>query len=92
MEQKRSWLRPTQLTKKFPQNKYNFKEVLKEVGDYVETHPMSLEDLQRFTKAAHFWAWQKRYRVSIESIKQWETGLYMVRCTLTSKVRIRDYK
>lgn len=92
MAQKKSWLRPTQLTKKFPQNKYQFDEYLKEINDYVETYPISLEDLQRFTKAAHHWAWYKKYRVRVESIKHWETGLYTARCTLTHKVRIRDYK
>ena len=92
MESKKSWLRPTQLTKKFPQNKYRFDEVLKNVGDYVETYPMSLADYERFNKAAHHWAWYRGYRVSVKTIKHHEDQTYTVICTLTSKVRIRDYK
>ncbi len=92
MELKKSWLRPTQITKKWPENKYGFSENLKEVGDYVETFPIPYEDCVKIRKAAHLWAWFHKYRVVTKCIKQWETGLYYIRVTLTAKVRIRDYK
>lgn len=53
---------------------------------------MPYEDCVKIRKAAHLWAWFHRYRVVTKCIKQWETGLYYIRVTLMSKVRIRDYK
>ncbi len=90
MESKKFWLRPTQITKKFPSNKYRFSENLVDVGDFVETFPMPYEDCQRIQDAAHAWAWQHKYRVTTRCLPAREGG-YFIRITLTSKVRVRDY-
>jgi hypothetical protein len=79
METKKTWLRPTQITKTFPANKYDFSAVFKRVGDTVETHPMSEGDAERFRKALNFWAYYHR-----------KTGVSVV-ATLTKQHRERDF-
>lgn len=49
-------------------DKYNFSLHLRMVGDWVETGPLSLEDRKRIVKAAHIWAYRKKYQVKTEVI------------------------
>lgn len=91
MESKKHWLRPTQITKKFPSNKYGFSENLKEVGDFVETFPMTFKECYTLQKAAHNWAWYKGC-VARTKILRAEDGLYVIRVTLDAKVRSREFK
>lgn len=91
MESKKSWLRPTQLTKKFPSNKYGFSQNLKEIGDFVETFPMTFKECCTLQKAAHNWAWFHGV-VATTRILRAGNGLYTIRVTLTAKVRVRDFK
>lgn len=86
----KKWVRPTQLTKKFPADKYGFSKHLKKVGDWIETHPFpEKQDAVRMLRAAHHWAWYYGYRVSVEIHEK--TGGWIARIFLTDKVRIRDY-
>lgn len=49
-----------------PKNKYNFTSYLRKVGDFVETHPMSREDVYKVFYAAHIWAWRHHCRIKTE--------------------------
>jgi len=64
---KRSWERvPNTFPGKGnrPRNKYNFTQVLKRVGDFVETHPFPTKrEAYRVTYGAHIWAFRHKYRV-----------------------------
>lgn len=47
-----------------PKNKYNFTQVLKRVGDFVETHEFSNKtEAYKVVYAAHIWAFRHKYRV-----------------------------
>ena len=84
------WLRPTEITKQFPSDKYAFSIHLLRPGDWVETNPLTQKEYYNIQDAAHFWAWKKGYSVKTES---WPdgTGLKIVRITLTKLHRERDY-
>lgn len=90
MTQKKFWLRPTQITQQFPKNKYHFSSHLTNIGDWIETDPMSKEDRERIKKAVNFWAWHHNVRISFRS---WPTSptTWAVRITLVGKGRIRLY-
>lgn len=90
MEQKKSWTRWTESQKIFPTNKYNFKNILKKAGDYVETHPLSLEDYVKIKKAVHFWAWHRGYTVKTRAFRTPE-NMYVVYIELLAKHRHRDF-
>jgi hypothetical protein len=47
-------------------NKYNFSQVLKKVGDFVQTHSMSYEDMTKIKFAAYIWAYRKHCRIRTE--------------------------
>lgn len=87
---KKTWLRPTQLSRTFPSNKYQFSTYLTKVGDFVETE--SLDDKQRnnIIDAAHAWAWFHKKTVKCQSTKAPDGGFY-VRVTLIKQHRYRDY-
>lgn len=82
---KRNW------TDTFPENKYQFSEHLKRVGDWVRTHPLSLSETKKFRDAAYDWAFHKRWRIQCVSYpvgdKLWE-----VECELIAKQPVRDYE
>lgn len=46
--------------------KYDFTDYLKRVGDFVETHPMSMEDLYKIRFAAHIWAYRHKCRIKTQ--------------------------
>lgn len=48
--------------------KYGFSDHLKEVGDWVETYPLSDKDLYRICKAAHAWAYRKDKTVKVTTV------------------------
>lgn len=91
MTQPKTWTRATQITGKFPEDKYGFTQHLKQVGDYVMTYPMAKEDAVRVKWAAHQWAYRHECRVSHSLIRR-TGGLYSARVMLVDKNRIRDYK
>lgn len=89
MEIKKTWVRPTQLTKTFPTNKYDFSSVFKRIGDTVETYPMSESDAERWRKALNFWAYHHGKTVVYKKHRG-PTGVSVV-ATLTKHHRERDY-
>lgn len=86
----KKWLRPTEKTKQFPTNKYHFSQHLTQVGDWIETDPVTRSDVKKLNKAAHFWAWQHKCRVSVVYYPA-PDDMCVVRITLVSKHRYRDY-
>ena len=87
MEQKKSWVRKSNYIPEERRmgNKYNFSFHLQEVGDWVETFPMSFYDRMQMNKAAHIWAYRKKWSVSAEQVAV-PDGIGM-RITLTKKYR-----
>lgn len=76
-----------------PGYKYNFNQHLRRVGDFVETHPLSPKETHNIICAAHMWAWENRVRVTTNKYKQKSDGSsYIVRVTLVSNMRERDYR
>jgi hypothetical protein len=87
----RRWSEATETSPAFfPKDKYGFTEYLTRVGDFVRTHPMSYEDRIKFKKAAHDWAWHKRYKVRVNAYRKGD-DVWEMECTLTSKVFGRDF-
>lgn len=87
--EKKTWLRPTQISKTFPRNKYHFDQHLTDTGDWVETNPLSPKEYDNIQDAAHAWAWFRKYTVKTRSYPT-DTGRIM-RITLVKKHRNRDY-
>jgi len=85
--QKKTWIRPTQLTG-WPKNKYFFSEHLVRVGDFIETEPWSIADHERFKKAVYAWAYRHKYHVSIYQ-KKLEKDLCISGAVLRSKAWVR---
>lgn len=87
--EKKTWLRPTQISKTFPANKYGFDQHLTDVGDWVETNPLTLKEYYNITDAAYAWAWVRQYTIKTKSHPS--EGGKIVRITLVKKHRHRDY-
>ena len=51
-----------------PNNKYNFSTYLKKVGDFIESYPMSREDMNKMFFASHIWAYRKHCRIKTERV------------------------
>jgi hypothetical protein len=73
-----------------PRYKYNFKENLKDVGDYIETFPLSEKDAFNFKIAADMWSWRNAVTFQVNGYRQAD-GTRIVRVTLVKKHRERDY-
>lgn len=84
------WTRASQISGKFPENKYDFSRHLKHVGDFVETHPLSERDQTRIKMAAYAWAFFHNVRVSTKIMKRPEGNC--IRVTLVDKLRSRNRK
>lgn len=50
----------------FPKPVYRFTEILKRVGDYIVTNPLTEAEYTKFKDAAKFWAWYHDKRVRIK--------------------------
>ena len=85
-----TWLRPTQISKQFPANKYYFSRHLTSVGDWVETNPITKAEAIKLEKARHAWSWHHKNTTKFEKIPSAD-GMVIVKITLTSKHRNRDY-
>jgi hypothetical protein len=88
---KKTWIRATQITGEFPENKYSFSQHLKERGDYVITGPISKQDFNRLKWAAHHWAYHHECRIKMKCHRQLD-GMCKGQVTLVDLNRIRDYK
>ena len=86
----KTWLRPTQISRTFPPNKYGFTHHLRQIGDWVETQPLDDKGYNNINDAAHFWAWRRGWRVTVLTQPDGE-GKKIVRITLIAKHRERDY-
>lgn len=73
----------------FPKSKYGFTELLKRVGDWVETEPMPWADANRMNDAAKFWAYHHGKRVKVSWYDQGD-GTYVVNVCLISHTRNRE--
>ena len=74
-------------------DKYYFNVHLAEVGDFVETHPISAREAHNIVCAAHMWALDNHVRVHTNKyIYNTEKTLFVVRVTLASNMRERDYR
>lgn len=85
-----TWLRPTQISKTFPSDKYGFSVHLTRVGDWVETNPLFGKEVKNIIDAAHAWAWHHGVTVRCKSYPASDGGKH-VRVTLIKKHRHRDY-
>jgi hypothetical protein len=83
------WKRPGEITKTFQEDKYQFSKYLTDVGDYVETFPMPVEDQVRMRYAAHRWAYDRKWTISFR--RYWRPDGRVCRVTLVKKHRIRDF-
>ena len=66
MVTKKSWLRPTQKTRTFPTNKYDFDNVLVDEGDWAKTSPLPREEVDKLKKALSAWAFYRKKTVKFE--------------------------
>jgi len=84
------WQRPTEITKKFPSNKYGFSVNLTRPGDWVETNPLTKKEYYNIQDAAHFWAW--KHGVTIKT-RSWpvDNEHRCMRITLVKLHRERNY-
>jgi hypothetical protein len=82
------WTRASQITGKFPEDKYGFTANLKYVGDYVETYPLSERDQTRIKMAAYAWAFHHNVRVSTRIMRRPEGNC--IRVTLVDRLRNRN--
>lgn len=73
----------------FPSNKYNFTTHLNQVGDWVQTHPISRDEYIKIKDAAKFWAWNHGVRVKVQSNKVGDDK-YTVTIRLVSLTRKRE--
>jgi hypothetical protein len=87
--QRKQWTRATQITGEFPEDKYGFSLHLKNIGDYVMTHPMDRYDAIKMKWAAHQWAFRNKKRVSFRLCRRHDG--YSAQITLTDTKRVRDY-
>ena len=87
---KKTWVRASQITGKFPENKYDFTRYLQGVGDFVLTPTLSKQDYYRFRYAAYIWAYEHKCRVRVNAYRQLAGG-YKVKVTLVNLHRERDY-
>lgn len=85
------WTRAAAKAKAFPENKYNFSRYLTEIGDWVETHPIPLDQVLKLKYAIYAWAWYHKLKVKTKRIPAGD-GKYRYRMTLVKKVRFRDYE
>jgi len=85
----KQWQRWTQQTKQFPKSKYRFTQLLKRVGDYVETYPMTKKECQNMQQAARFWAYIHKKRVNSPIFPAGDNKYY-IRVTLVSQHRLRE--
>ena len=92
---KKTWLRPTQISRKFPENKYHFTEYLKRPGDYLITNPITKTDLVKLTLAARTWAANRLWTIETQSTPCGENSggesVYTVRIDLITLSRVRDF-
>lgn len=72
-------------------NKYSFSKHLDRPGDFVETFPITPREAYNLRVSAHMWAWDHSCRVTVSSYPV-EDGLRVVRVTLLSRDRERDYR
>lgn len=84
-EPKKTWQRYHSIVKGVPVNKYNFSKYLRRVGDFVVTHPMSVEDRTKMRKAAHYWALKHKCTVSCNA--EYGGGGRCLRVTVTKAYR-----
>ncbi len=91
MATKKFWLRPTQISKTFPANKYRFDEVLIDEGDWVKTNPTPRVNIDKFKKAVFFWAYHRKKTVRFKRFYLPEGMEYAV-VELLHNYRVRDYR
>lgn len=93
--EKKTWLRPTQISRKFPQNKYGFTEYLKRPGDFLISWPLTKKEADKLMFAAHFWAARRRWTIETEQTYCGENidgeNVYTIRIDLIALTRFRDY-
>lgn len=90
----RTWVRPSDAGKYFPQNKYGFSQHLKRVGDYIETFPMNHADMERFRNAAYHWAWVQDKTIKMKRLRKPDENrekMWAYRMHLTKQHRKRDF-
>jgi hypothetical protein len=90
METTKHWLRPTQLTRTFPTNKYFFSEYLQRVGDTIESPIMPIDDITKLKHAAYAWAYARKWRIKTERIPAGR-DVQFIRISLVAKHRFRDF-
>ena len=83
----RTWVRKSNFNKETNRvnNKYNFTHHLREVGDWVETFPMTMLERRQIYKAAHIWAYRKGYTIGVETVGM--PGGLGIRLTLEKKYK-----
>ncbi len=86
----KGWKRVSEIGRYWPKNKYSFAKYLTKVGDWIETFPMSAEDMRKMELAAHAWAVSQKKRVTTARQRCAE-GKYCLRVILVDQRRIRDY-
>ena len=90
MYKKRYWVRASEITKKYPENIYRFKDYLTRPGDYVVTEPISYEALMKLKYAAYAWAWYKGYTIKTSRVPK-PDNKWVFTITLVKLHRNRDY-
>jgi hypothetical protein len=92
---KKTWLRPTQISRKFPQNKYHFTAYLKRPGDYLITNPITKADTAKITLAARTWAANRMWTIETQVTYCGENSegvsVYTARIDLITLSRVRDF-
>lgn len=73
-------------------NKYQFSKHLTVVGDFVQTEPMTVKESWNIMYAAQMWAWDHMRRVSVDRYPVDGGNKRVVRITLVSRDRERDYR
>lgn len=66
-------------------NKYNFSFHLREVGDWIESGPLSFEERRLVTDAVVIWAYRHKYQVKVRTVGV--LGGRGIHITLTAKYR-----
>lgn len=87
---KKIWTRAVEKTGKFPENKYGFIHHLKNVGDFIVSHPMPLKDFNKIKYAAYSWAYEHKCRIITRRIRT-SDDMYKIYIRLSNLNRVRGF-
>lgn len=85
------WKRWAELNGSFHQDKYRFTKILKYIGDYFVTAPITKDEYDKLRHAAKAWAYRHNKQIKTEVVPLGD-GMRKVKVMLISHHRERQYE